>query len=426
MPRSKKKSKQPQRVITEPAVMVPIDDVKPYPGNPRSGRVPEIMQSIERNGFYGAITAQKSTGFICRGNHTHEALRRLGWTEVPVEYGDFDDATARRILLIDNRLPDMSTYNPEALVDLLRTIEIEDDWSGTGYDPNDLDELLAEMEAEERRHEVREHKRRNAKVEAVAAEEAQKKWGVEFGDVYQARSRENPNLVHLIACGDSTDEELVGLLFGSDTCDQLITDPPWGVDYGEKNELLNKANAELFLGAIAPIPWSEYNTMYSFLPANALLEWQLALRATGAYFAMPLVLVKNRPILGWSDYKPQHEIIAYGWNGKHQFHGPRDRSTVIHVDKAQKNRLHPTEKPLDVLEQLMRDGSTRGELVYDPFGGSGTLAYTAERLGRRAISIEFVPDYVAVTLERLVGLGLDPVKVPTGSDGRPALRDEEE
>ena len=122
---------------------VPIDDLIRHPDNPRQGDVGAISASIEVNGWYGTVVAQSSTGRVLAGNHRLEAARHLGMTEVPVYWVDVDDATARRIMLADNRTNDLATYDDAVLAELLTALAEDDDLLGSGYDGDDLDALLA-------------------------------------------------------------------------------------------------------------------------------------------------------------------------------------------------------------------------------------------------------------------------------------------
>lgn len=124
---------------------VPIDDLIRHPETPRRGDIPAISASIEVNGWYGAVVAQSSTRHVLAGNHRMEAARRLGMTDLPVHWLDVDDATARRILLADNRTSDLATYDDEVLVQLLEAAAADDDLFGSGYDGDDLDDLLADI-----------------------------------------------------------------------------------------------------------------------------------------------------------------------------------------------------------------------------------------------------------------------------------------
>lgn len=121
--------------------VVPIDDLTIHPRNPRRGDVELLRESYTQNGFYGAVVVQRSTGYVLAGNHRVMAAREAGFRELPVIYVDVDDATATRILLVDNRAGDKAGYADDELVSLLRELEQEGDLSGTGWDNESLRDL---------------------------------------------------------------------------------------------------------------------------------------------------------------------------------------------------------------------------------------------------------------------------------------------
>ena len=133
----------PDQTPTTDIATVPIDDLIRHPETPRRGDIPAISASIEVNGWYGAVVAQSSTRHVLAGNNRMEAARRLGMTDLPVHWLDVDDATARRIMLADNRTSDLATYDDAVLVQLLEAAAADDDLFGSGYDGDDLDALLA-------------------------------------------------------------------------------------------------------------------------------------------------------------------------------------------------------------------------------------------------------------------------------------------
>lgn len=120
----------------------PVADLTVHPENPRQGDLPSIIQSIEANGWYGTLVAQKSTGFVLAGNHRLMAAKALNMETVPTYWVDVDDATARRIMLADNRTAELATYNDDQLINLLTKQAEADDLAGTGYEPNDVQDLV--------------------------------------------------------------------------------------------------------------------------------------------------------------------------------------------------------------------------------------------------------------------------------------------
>ena len=130
----------PQKIET-----VPIGTLKHHPKNPRKGDVKSITESIEHNGFYGVVVAQKSTGYVLAGNHRMMAAKAAGLDSLPVAYVDVDDATALKILLADNRTNDLATYDNKELAELLADVSNTIGLDGTGFDEAFLDGLITSM-----------------------------------------------------------------------------------------------------------------------------------------------------------------------------------------------------------------------------------------------------------------------------------------
>ena len=127
---------------------IPIDDVQPYDGNPREGDVGAIAVSLQANGQYRPIVINQRDGRILAGNHTWKAAKSLGWQQIAATYVDVDNETARRIVLVDNRSNDVASYDEYALVELLQAVVADvgvQGLVGTGFDGDDLDDLLGQL-----------------------------------------------------------------------------------------------------------------------------------------------------------------------------------------------------------------------------------------------------------------------------------------
>jgi hypothetical protein len=131
--------------LSHPVELTALDALLPHPMNPRKGNVDKIVESIKVNGFYGVIVAQKSTKYIIVGNHRWQAARHLDLDVVPVMWIDCTDAEAKRIMLADNRMNDLATYNNDSLQDLLRSVISEGDLRGTGFDATDIQQLIDDV-----------------------------------------------------------------------------------------------------------------------------------------------------------------------------------------------------------------------------------------------------------------------------------------
>lgn len=134
------------KIINEEITEVPTDALRHHPRNPNQGDVGAIYESIQANGFYGALVVQRSTGYVLAGNHRLKAAREAGLDSLPVAYVDVDDERALRILLADNRTGELARRDPESLTLLLAELaQGGGGLDGTGYDLDDLDDLLSDL-----------------------------------------------------------------------------------------------------------------------------------------------------------------------------------------------------------------------------------------------------------------------------------------
>jgi len=123
------------------------------------------------------------------------------------------------------------------------------------------------------------------------------------------------------------------------------------------------------------------------------------MKAAGFYYSQMIIWIKNTSVLGRKDYMPQHELIAYGWHGRHKMERSKDKS-VIFYPKPHRSSLHPTMKPVGLLRKLILNSTKMGETVYDPFGGSGSTLIACEHLGRKCIMVELDPMHCSTIIKR--------------------------
>lgn len=128
---------------------VDVTTLETHPKNARQGDVGAIITSIQANGWFGTIVAQRSTRYILAGNHRFMAALQVGLTHVPVFWVDCDDAQALRILVADNRTSDIGIWNEEDLKEILIGLDAKDMLIGTGYDKEDLQKMIADIESED-------------------------------------------------------------------------------------------------------------------------------------------------------------------------------------------------------------------------------------------------------------------------------------
>lgn len=230
------------------------------------------------------------------------------------------------------------------------------------------------------------------------------------GNIYQLGQ-------HLLACGSSSDLELVKRLVGEDKVHLVLTDPPYGVNYTESKRRLTNLSVKKTIandniedtGAYQTFTtsWLEVlkpclakkNSLYIFNSDKMLLSTVQALESTGGKFTQLLIWAKTQSIVGRMDYLPQHELIIYGWYGTHNFTKSKDKSVLIYP-KPSKSKLHPTMKPVGLLRRLILNSSGVGDIVFDGFGGSGSTLIACEQTKRQCRMVELDPDYCQVIIDR--------------------------
>lgn len=393
---------------------VPAADVRPHPDNARVGDVEAIAQSIQVNGVYRPVIVQKSTGYILAGNHTYRALTKTDAEAlIPVVFIDCDDEKARRIMLADNRTADLGGYDDAALAKLLSELE---DLTGTGYDKDFLDQLLA-----------------TSKSTQVLADPDQ-------APAPPLIPITRPGQIwilgrHRLICADSTSEDTYQQLLGDEQADCLWTDPPYGVSYqGKTKEALTIQNdgagaarevVEAFLQATKPHlrPGAPFYICHADTQRRYLDQYTAA---AGFEYRQTLIWCKNTFTLGRSDYQLQHEPILYGFvegakgrkgRGGQHWHGPNNASTIFHIDKPNSSRLHPTMKPVDLIRPMLTNSTGPGGLILDAFGGSGSTLIAAQLEGRRAALVELDPHYADVIAARFEQVtGIIPIDAATGME----------
>jgi site-specific DNA-methyltransferase (adenine-specific) len=219
--------------------------------------------------------------------------------------------------------------------------------------------------------------------------------------------------------------------------EMVSTDPPYGVAVGDKNKFLNSIarsnrveenleNDTLGEEGILAMLRGAFDNAIEYCTAGA--AWYVAAPAGPLHLLFGQVLKERgiwRQTIQWvknnSTFSPmgvcyhwQAEPIFFGWlpNGAHRWYGGRKQTTVWNIDRPQKSPEHPTMKPVELAERTITNSSQAGEIVYDPFSGSGTTLIACERLGRRCRAVEISPAYVAVALERWsVATGKTPNRV---------------
>jgi DNA modification methylase len=211
--------------------------------------------------------------------------------------------------------------------------------------------------------------------------------------------------------------ESVEKVLAGGLADMVFCDPPYNVNYGAtmKDKLRGKARKianddlgqdfEQFLrDACVNILAVTKGAIYVCMSSSELHTLQKAFREAGGHWSTFVIWAKNTFTMGRSDYQRQYEPILYGWKDgtQHFWCGARDQGDVWFIKKPQVNDLHPTMKPVELVERAVRNSSKDRDTVLDPFGGSGTTLIACEKTGRQARVIELEPKYCDVICRRFM------------------------
>jgi DNA modification methylase len=379
----------------------PTDKLVPYARNARTHseeQVAQIAASIVEFGFTNPILAG-SDGVIVAGHGRLAAAQKLGLDTVPVVVLDHLTPTQRRALIIaDNRIAENAGWDDAMLRIELQSLQ-EDGFNLdiTGFDADALAEIMAGDET------TVDGQTDDDAVPEVSATPISRP-----GDVWELGK-------HRLVCGDATDPKSYEQLMADGQADMVFTDPPYNVDYANSakdkmrgkdrpilNDNLGDGFYDFLLAALKPMLDRCAGATYIAMSSSELDTLQQAFRAAGGKWSTFIIWAKNTFTLGRADYQRQYEPILYGWKDgtDHYWCGARDQGDVWHIKKPHKNDLHPTMKPVELVERAIRNSSRPGDIVLDPFGGSGTTLIAAEKTGRIGWLLELDPKYVDVIVKR--------------------------
>jgi len=213
---------------------------------------------------------------------------------------------------------------------------------------------------------------------------------------------------HRLLCGDSTETATIRTLLADKEAAMTFTDPPYNVAYEgtNKRKLLNDdlgSAFPAFLGkACRNIVGSTAGGIYISMSSSQLHTLANAFQEAGGHFSTFLIWTKDRFTLGRSDYHRQFEPLLYGWREGAQRHwcGDRKQGDVWCYPKLRANNLHPTMKPVALVERAILNSSQRNDVVLDPFAGAGSTAIACQKTARQACMVELDPKYVDVIIRR--------------------------
>jgi DNA modification methylase len=377
----------------------PLGELIPYARNPRThsdAQVAQIAASIREFGWTNPVLVDGENGIIA-GHGRVLAARKLGLANVPaIELVHMSEAQKRAHVLADNQLALNAGWDEELLrLELADLKDLGVDLGLIGFGAGELERLLA--------GEGRAGLTEDDEAPALPEQAVTKP-----GDLWILGE-------HRLLCGDATEQAAVERVLGGQLADMTFTDPPYNVDYGSsaKDKLRGKsrkilnddlgAGFEAFLyDACVNILSVTKGAVYICMSSSELHTLQTAFAAAGGHWSTFVIWAKSTFTLGRADYQRQYEPILYGWPAGHDRYwcGARDQGDVWFVDKPSKNDLHPTMKPVALVERAVRNSSKSRDIVLDCFAGSGSTLITCEKAGRQARLVELDPKYCDVIVRR--------------------------
>jgi DNA modification methylase len=381
---------------------VAVDKLIPYAKNSRTHspeQVGQIAASIKEFGFRNPILVD-GVGIIA-GHGRLMAAQKLGLDKVPtIDCSDMTESQKKAYIIADNKLAMNAGWDTAMLSIEMKDLEDEGfDLTLLGFDDKELNALL--------QPEVVEGLTDEDSVPDIPKEPTTK-----LGDIYILGN-------HRLMCGDSTSTDAVDKLMEFGKADMVFTDPPYNMDFtggihadgsksfnakhgGIKNDKMSKTEAEDFFDAINSIIYAYcvgafYITFYRL----GIGEYWKSLERTNLKVRSLIIWDKGNHTLSNSDYMSKYEPIFYGWTGdNHNFYGGNNGMDIWDIKRTAKNDLHPTMKPVELIEKALKDASKPNNVVLDLFGGSGSTMIACEKTGRKSRLMELDPKYCDVIVKR--------------------------
>lgn len=383
--------------------------IKPHPLNhhdhPKEQRE-ALDAAVGEIGFIRSVTINKTTGTLLDG---HERLAKAledGEPLIDVEYVELSEEEERVALATMDQIGRMAKVNPEKFKELSADLEVRSEGLLALLDDMKLKAGLVKP--------IEEEDAPAARVDE--AEELRKKWGVEVGQVWQIGN-------HRLMCGDATSKDDVGKLLAGAKPFMMVTDPPYGVEYDPEWRHRSGIIDSDRTGSVVNDEIIDWTPAYTLFPGSVAYVWHASyftievgsnLKAVGFQVRASIIWRKQQLVIGRGHYHWQHEPAWYcvrkGATAKWQ--GDRKQSTIWDIPNPLKSgeeeTNHGTQKPIECMARPIRNHGNANDHVYDPFVGSGTTLVAAEMLGRRCYAMDVYPPYVAVALQRMKDMGLEP------------------
>lgn len=387
------------RILVESIEHRSVASLIPYANNARTHcdeQVAQIARSIEEFGFVNPVLVG-SDDVIVAGHGRLMAAKQLGMDTVPViVLGHLTETQRRALVIADNQITANSGWDEELLKQELAELDALDfDLELMGFSDEELEGLLLLAEPE-------------GQTDDDGLPEPEEHPVSQPGDLWILGD-------HRVLCGSATESADVAILMDGLLADMVFTDPPYNVDYANpekngkgkkdrriKNDNLGSEFYTFLLDAMNNLLGVCKGAIYICMSSSELDTLQKSFREAGGKWSTFIIWAKNTFTLGRSDYQRQYEPILYGWRegSEHFWCGARDQGDVWYFNKPARNDLHPTMKPVELVERAIRNSSKTRDTVLDLFGGSGSTLIACEKSHRSARLMELDPKYVDVIVRR--------------------------
>lgn len=369
-----------------------VNDLIPYSRNARThspSQITKIASSIKEFGWTVPILIDGENGIIA-GHGRLEAAKKLGLTEVPtIELKDLSEAQRRAYILADNRLALDAGWDEELLkIELNELQNTGVDLSEIGFSSQEISSLVGDCASEkEELEDTAVHESEALRIIPVS----------ECGTVWHLGA-------HRLCCGDSTDKDFVHNFCNH--ADLLLTDPPYGISIVRKSSsTVGGGKGRYAAKKFIPVANDDSSDVGKQVIRIAREITDNQIIFGGNYFASTLPdsqcwIVwdkKNEKTdfadceLAWTSFDKGVKKYEHLWNGY-----SREGSKQEEL----KTRIHPNQKPVGLLKRILEDNTNENDVVFDPFGGSGSTLIACERMNRTCYMIELEPRYVDCIIAR--------------------------
>jgi DNA modification methylase len=378
--------------------------ITPYARNSRTHsdeQIAQVAASIKEFGWTNPILIDEKHTIIA-GHGRLMAAQRLGFDEVPtIMLPNLTDAQKRAYVIADNKLALNAGWDEEMLaVEIEELLDQGYDLDLTGFGADEIDSLLAEAEK------VDEGLTDEDAVPEAPAEPISK-----LGDVWKLGK-------HRVLCGDSTSIDCIDALMLGSPADMVFTDPPYNADYksrggnellrkGIKNDAMSNQAFDDFISGFLPMMFAASKEGASFYVCcnwkDSYPRFYNHITDSGMNVSSCIVWDKKSGGMGWQDYRYQYELIIYGFkkDKAHSWYGGRTETDIWQFSRENRtDYVHPTQKPVELIERAINNSSKAGDCVVDLFGGSGSTLIACEKTGRHSRLLELDPIYVDVIVKR--------------------------